>query len=211
MTIGERIRFFRKQLGITQEELAQRAELHPVSVRKYEINKMTPQFDQLKRIARALDVNYSALAGIDRTVFSLSTMGDLLGLVIILCQSKVIVFSGKRQEDGLLAAETVRVKLSEKLYSYFSSEVDCEDSSRNISLDKIAFMFNVEEVIPDLLLWEREYIRYRKLYGIIINNPTREQVEEFDICRSRKEILELELQNRKEKLMWPDGLVGDIF
>ena len=40
MTIGEKIKYCRKQIGITQDKLAELTGIHPVSIRKYETNKM---------------------------------------------------------------------------------------------------------------------------------------------------------------------------
>jgi len=63
MTIAERIRCFRKRLGITQEELAKRSELHPVSIRRYETGKMIPQYAQIVKLAKALGVSISSISG----------------------------------------------------------------------------------------------------------------------------------------------------
>ena len=38
MTIGEKIKYCRKQIGITQDKLAELTGIHPVSIRKYETN-----------------------------------------------------------------------------------------------------------------------------------------------------------------------------
>ena len=54
MTIGEKIKYCRKQIGITQDKLAELTGIHPVSIRKYETNKMQPQPPQLEKIAAAL-------------------------------------------------------------------------------------------------------------------------------------------------------------
>ena len=51
MTIGEKIKYCRKQIGITQDKLAELTGIHPVSIRKYETNKMQPQPPQLEKIA----------------------------------------------------------------------------------------------------------------------------------------------------------------
>lgn len=51
MTIGENIKYYRIRMGITQNQLAALAEIHPVSIRKYETNKMQPQIDILKKLA----------------------------------------------------------------------------------------------------------------------------------------------------------------
>ena len=63
MTIGEKIKYCRKQIGITQDKLAELTGIHPVSIRKYETNKMQPQPPQLEKIAAALGVSYNALNG----------------------------------------------------------------------------------------------------------------------------------------------------
>ena len=60
MTIGEKIKYFRKRIGITQAKLAELSGIHPVSIRKYEINKMVPQAAQIDRLAEALGVKEAA-------------------------------------------------------------------------------------------------------------------------------------------------------
>ena len=39
LTVGDKIKYFRKQRGMTQAQLAELTGIHPVSIRKYEINK----------------------------------------------------------------------------------------------------------------------------------------------------------------------------
>lgn len=56
ISIGDKIRYFRKRAGLTQEKLAILAGLHPVSVRKYETKMITPTIASLEKIARALDI-----------------------------------------------------------------------------------------------------------------------------------------------------------
>ena len=60
MTIGEKIKYFRTRIGITQAKLAELSGIHPVSIRKYETNKMVPQSPQIDRIAEALGISQSA-------------------------------------------------------------------------------------------------------------------------------------------------------
>ena len=61
MTIGEKIKYCRKQIGITQDKLAELTGIHPVSIRKYETNKMQPQPPQLEKIAAALGVRMAVI------------------------------------------------------------------------------------------------------------------------------------------------------
>ena len=57
MTIGEEFKAIRNKMNISQAEFAQLCNIHPVSFRKYETNKMKPQFWQMVRIAKALNIS----------------------------------------------------------------------------------------------------------------------------------------------------------
>jgi transcriptional regulator with XRE-family HTH domain len=54
--LGEAIRFRRKQAGLSQEKLAEKAELHPVYISAVERGVKTISMDALMRIAKALNV-----------------------------------------------------------------------------------------------------------------------------------------------------------
>lgn len=62
MTVGEKIKFFRTQLGITQKELAERCDVVESTIRNYELGKRYPDYDMLNCLAGALGVSYYALA-----------------------------------------------------------------------------------------------------------------------------------------------------
>lgn len=47
MAAGEKIKRYRKSLGITRNELAERSGIHPVTIRKYETNKLVPKIEQI--------------------------------------------------------------------------------------------------------------------------------------------------------------------
>ena len=68
MTIGEKIKYFRSRIGITQAKLAELSGIHPVSIRKYETNKMTPQTEQIDKIAEALGVSSFAITGFENNI-----------------------------------------------------------------------------------------------------------------------------------------------
>jgi transcriptional regulator with XRE-family HTH domain len=54
--LGEAIRIRRKQARLSQEKLAEKAELHPVYISAVERGAKTISMDALMRIARALEV-----------------------------------------------------------------------------------------------------------------------------------------------------------
>ena len=54
--IGENIRHYRKALKLTQERLAEKADLHPVYLGQVERGQETASVNALARIARALKI-----------------------------------------------------------------------------------------------------------------------------------------------------------
>lgn len=66
MTIGEQIKTFRKKLGFTQKQLAERCEVAEITIRQYESNKRQPRIEQLQKIASVLEVPIWTLLGISK-------------------------------------------------------------------------------------------------------------------------------------------------
>nr|WP_326166701.1 helix-turn-helix transcriptional regulator [uncultured Oscillibacter sp.] len=62
-TLGERIRFYRQQAGLTQKELAGLCEVSESAIRNYELGNRVPDFLTLHEIAKKLRVNYAAISG----------------------------------------------------------------------------------------------------------------------------------------------------
>lgn len=55
--VGINIRYWRQKRGLSQEEFAERAELHPTYVSGIETGKRNPTVKIIERVAAALDVN----------------------------------------------------------------------------------------------------------------------------------------------------------
>lgn len=64
MDIGQRIKAARKDIGLTQDQLAQKSGVATITIRQYETGKRQPRLEQLQKIADALDVSISYLLGI---------------------------------------------------------------------------------------------------------------------------------------------------
>lgn len=56
MTLGEKLKLHRTMKGLTQKQLGKMTDIHEVSIRKYEANKLTPKREQLEKIAECLCV-----------------------------------------------------------------------------------------------------------------------------------------------------------
>lgn len=65
MGVGENIKFFRKQKGLTQKELGEIIHMSPNSIQRYELGHRDPQNKTLEEIAKALGVSMADLLGIE--------------------------------------------------------------------------------------------------------------------------------------------------
>lgn len=61
--IAENIRFFRKQAGLTQEELAARFDSRKTLISNYEIGRNTPDIETLWELADIFDITIDELVG----------------------------------------------------------------------------------------------------------------------------------------------------
>ena len=61
--IAENIRFFRKQAGLTQEELAARFGGRKTLISNYEIGRNTPDIETLWELADIFDITIDELVG----------------------------------------------------------------------------------------------------------------------------------------------------
>ena len=59
--IGQNIKLFRENLGISQEELAHRARVHSNTIARWERDEVTPRGASLTKLANALQVTPAAL------------------------------------------------------------------------------------------------------------------------------------------------------
>lgn len=74
MNIGEKIKFYRKNLKLTQEELAKRSRLSRNAIYNYEKGKRQPDFPTLDDIAEALGCTlYDLISTTDKPIDSIST------------------------------------------------------------------------------------------------------------------------------------------
>lgn len=65
MSIGERIRDYRKKVGLSQKELGKILEVSQQHIAQYESGKRTPKLDTIQKIAAALQVDVNTLLEFD--------------------------------------------------------------------------------------------------------------------------------------------------
>lgn len=59
-----RLREARARQGLNQAQLAQRAEMQPSAIAHFEANRRKPSFENVRRLAQALDVSSDYLMGV---------------------------------------------------------------------------------------------------------------------------------------------------
>lgn len=181
MTIGEKIKYLRKQKGVTQTELAQLTGIHQVSIAKYEKDKMIPQPEQLEKIVEALNV--SPMIFFDDSSLKLETRGDLMGLLITLCKNKVLAVKGKRDRNAALIPSSVTFEFSPIISKFFPAD------NRSI------IQFNPDEpLLLDFLKWEKQYHNYEKLYKKYSGSSKAAEVAALEELHDIIEKIEIELQ-----------------
>ena len=156
MTLGEKIRYFRTKKGITQGQLAEASDIHPVSIRKYETNKMQPQPPQVEKIAAALNISYSALNGISNNGLRLETLGDFMGFLMVMYDTGIIQIKGIRNKDGSLEKDTIQLKFSSILANF----LELEASDKIHSLENISVKIKDSDIFMDFLNWEKVSYNY---------------------------------------------------
>lgn len=110
MTTGERIKYARKQAGLTQEQLAKKCGIATITVGQYERNKRQPSMDMISDLAGALRVSMLYLLGIadyDGTLVpDYFADPDDYALIKALNPQALQLWGGIPDKEGM-AAETV--------------------------------------------------------------------------------------------------------
>lgn len=201
MTIGEKIRYFRSRIGITQAKLAELSGIHPVSIRKYETNKMIPQAQQIDKIAEALGVSSFAIAGIENNI-RLETIGDFMGLLIMLCKTHIVSIDGERGEDSALKPDTVSFKINPFITQFFNAKADKQE----ISSEKILYYLKSDNIFQDILKWEKINHGYEKMYEKYGDTSDKATLAALEQLKNDKEAIEMELQRSNIMLNSEDGI-----
>ena len=201
MTIGEKIKYFRTRIGITQGKLAELSGIHPVSIRKYETNKMIPQAQQIDRIAEALGVSSFAIAGFENNI-RLETIGDFMGLLIMLIKTKILVVDGERGADDIYKAETVSFKVNPLISQFFNATV----SEKEFNANDIMYHLKRNNILNDILNWEKINYGYEKCAAKYSDTPDKNTQAVLEQLKNDKEAIEMELQRSNILLDSKDGI-----
>lgn len=194
LTIGEKIKYFRKQRGITQAQLADLSGIHPVSIRKYETNKMQPQTAQIERIASALGVNAGAIDGMNASNIRLNSQGDLMGLLIAWHKSGILRLEGQRDETKKIIESTAHFSVNPILSPFIRLTWTDGENKKVIHTDDLCLELSSRSMLETLLRWEYIYNGYVTLIEKYKDTDSEANQNALAELASDLELIEMEMQ-----------------
>lgn len=185
MTIGEKIKYVRKLYHMSSAELAERTGIHPVSIRKYESNKMVPQSAQIERLAAAFHLSPAIFSGLTDIRFDYQFSGDCLGMLIMLYTSGTLMINGERNEKNVLKKETVKFTVSPLLQRF----LQFSEKDKALSFEDVNVLIKDTDTLDRFIFWEFMYNRRDELYDAYMEEETKENKEAYNqICNDYDEI-----------------------
>lgn len=112
MTTGEKILFQRKKAGLTQKALGKLCNMPDSQIRQYELGKVEPKLENLRRIASALQISISDLVA-DWGNFSQDEIlsDSAKSAILELAMKKVEKLQNIEDENGMLNQDLLEKEL----------------------------------------------------------------------------------------------------
>lgn len=117
-SIAYKIRKFRKEKNMSQEELSTLSGINISTIKKYEGGARNPKPDQLLKITNALGISINAIME-----FELTTISDVISLLMRMDEQTDMNWTGQKDSDGNYIPSSISLsfndaKLNEALSSY---------------------------------------------------------------------------------------------
>lgn len=108
-TIAYKIRKYRKEQGISQEELSSRSGINLSTIKKYETGYRNPKPDQLLKISSALGVSINAFIE-----FDISTVSDVISLLMRMDEQTDMIWTGEKDNTGNYIPGTISLSFNDE-------------------------------------------------------------------------------------------------
>ena len=136
MNTGEIIKYFRLARNMTQEQLAQDAEISFSTLRKYEANERNPKYEQLSKIADALGISVNLF--ID---FEIQSVSDLFSILFKMeGQTDLEIATSKDLANLSEDSDKPALSLSSADQTWFELSSDCSDEEKEQMIKAAAFI-----------------------------------------------------------------------
>lgn len=136
MNTGEIIKYFRLARNMTQEQLAQDAEISFSTLRKYEANERNPKYEQLSKIADALGISVNLFMD-----FEIQSVSDLFSILFQMeGQADLEIATSKDLANLSEDSDKPALSLSSADQTWFELSSDCSDEEKEQMIKAAAFI-----------------------------------------------------------------------
>lgn len=141
MNIADRIKRLRELFGITSNDLAKITGIHPVSIRKYETNKMVPGIEVIDKMCDALKLPRMIFEGFPKQHTNYRFTGDFYQQLFLLLDNETLI-ANKEGEYNFATGENDRFfSINQELAKY----IKVKHGDTIIPLDELSIEINTDE------------------------------------------------------------------
>ena len=133
----------------------------------------------------------------------LETDGDLMSLLIVLLNSKVLLIDGKREDDYHILPENIHIRVNTLLAPYFGIS-PADDANSILSLSNFELAIQSKDIRNKLSCWDAVYNEWES--ASVIAKMAKDPAAILDDVTHRKEMLEIELQCSNYYLDMSNGI-----
>ncbi len=167
MTEGDRIKKIREVFDITSNDFAEIVGIHPVTIRKYETNKMKPSKEHIDKMCEALKLPRMIFEGIPEQYTDYQYSGDFFQQLFMMLATNTLSLKGKYKDDT--SNENGFFSLNPALSNYIvmkqnGNVIPIEDIQIEFSLSRFKNSTN------DELPWFQMWIQFLQLADNAMNS-----------------------------------------
>ena len=140
--ISRLMKYFRKAKVMSQEELSNAAGINLSTIKKYEVGLRNPKYEQLEKIASALDINVNNFYETE-----INTIGDLISIIETLNDQLDMKISAEENEAGEYLPGTVNITFKNKKVNKALLEyMDIKNNKDNADEELIKLLSSDEKI-----------------------------------------------------------------
>ena len=129
-TIAAKIKKYRKEKNMSQNELSTLSGINISTIKKYESGYRNPKPEQLLKISEALGVSINAFME-----FEIKTISDVLSLLIRMDEQTNMNISGEKDENGEYIPDSITINFNDtKINDALSLYMKCRDYKNSMSV-----------------------------------------------------------------------------
>ncbi len=123
--LEERMKYYRKLRGMSQEDLAEASGINISTIKKYESGFRKPKMEQIAKIAEALEVSTTAFIDLD-----IKTVSDVMAVLMNLDDQLDLEWTGKKDKKGNYIPGSVSIGFKNKdLCKVLAEYLDSKEAS----------------------------------------------------------------------------------